>query len=161
MGIPYVVETPFMSISDKIRKLNAMNVPRAEIAKMLGKRYQHVRNVLEADRLKKKASDSADATVGEPSAPPGASPMSNTFFRLEVAPGGGLALPPDLRRALGVEAGGAIVVRPTSDGWEMIDCRSAARHARDLVRNLNPQGVSLVDELLEERRAEAAREQDR
>ncbi len=35
-----------LSVSDKIRALDALGVPRAEIARLLGKRYQHVRNVL-------------------------------------------------------------------------------------------------------------------
>ena len=40
-----------MTVSDKIRALDAAGHPRAEIARVLGKRYQHVRNVLEADKL--------------------------------------------------------------------------------------------------------------
>src|SRR5690242_1483542 len=41
-----------MSIADKIRALDAGGLPRAEIARRLGKRYQHVRNVLEGDKLR-------------------------------------------------------------------------------------------------------------
>ncbi|HEY5007143.1 MAG TPA: hypothetical protein VII42_04010, partial [Caulobacteraceae bacterium] len=37
---------PFTTVSDKIRALDAAGAPRAEIARFLGKRYQHVRNVL-------------------------------------------------------------------------------------------------------------------
>ena len=37
------------TVSNKIRALAAGGVPRAEIARLLGKRYQHVRNVLEDD----------------------------------------------------------------------------------------------------------------
>ena len=40
------------SVSDKIRALAAAGYSRADIARMLGKRYQHVRNVLEADKAK-------------------------------------------------------------------------------------------------------------
>jgi len=35
------------TVAAKIRALAAAGYPRAEIARMLGKRYQHVRNVLE------------------------------------------------------------------------------------------------------------------
>lgn len=45
-----------LNISDKIRALNDFGVPRAQIAKVLGKRYQHVRNVLMAQELKAKSS---------------------------------------------------------------------------------------------------------
>src|ERR1700753_1713892 len=37
------------TVADKIRALAAAGVPRADIARFLGKRYQHVRNVLEGD----------------------------------------------------------------------------------------------------------------
>lgn len=47
-----VVEDQTLSISDKIRELNDMGIARAEIAKLLGKRYQHVRNVLTNDARK-------------------------------------------------------------------------------------------------------------
>lgn len=44
-----IVTDPKLNISGKIRALHGYGVPRAEIAKLLGKRYQHVRNVLLAD----------------------------------------------------------------------------------------------------------------
>ncbi len=40
--------------SDRIRYLNSQGYTRMQIAKLLGKRYQHVRNVLVADALVKK-----------------------------------------------------------------------------------------------------------
>src|SRR6516225_8647367 len=39
----------YATVADKIRALAAEGVPRADIARFLGKRYQHVRNVLEGD----------------------------------------------------------------------------------------------------------------
>ena len=39
-----------LNISDRIRALDRLGMPRAEIARQLGKRYQHIRNVLEASR---------------------------------------------------------------------------------------------------------------
>ena len=40
---------PFSTVSDRIRALDAAGIQRADIARFLGKRYQHVRNVLEGD----------------------------------------------------------------------------------------------------------------
>ena len=40
---------PYATTSDRIRALAAAGAPRAEIARFLGKRYQHVRNVLVDD----------------------------------------------------------------------------------------------------------------
>lgn len=47
-----IVSDDKRSVSDKIRALADIKVPRAEIAKLLGKRYQHVRNVLVAEERK-------------------------------------------------------------------------------------------------------------
>ena len=43
------IAQPHATVADKIRALSAAGVPRADIARFLGKRYQHVRNVLEGD----------------------------------------------------------------------------------------------------------------
>lgn len=51
-----IVSDAKLNVSDKIRALHHYGVPRAEIAKRLNKRYQHVRNVLVADEQKKHAS---------------------------------------------------------------------------------------------------------
>jgi hypothetical protein len=47
-----IVSDPKLNVSSKIRALHSYGVPRAEIAKLLNKRYQHVRNVLVADEQK-------------------------------------------------------------------------------------------------------------
>ena len=44
-----VIAQPHATVADKIRALSAAGVARADIARFLGKRYQHVRNVLEDD----------------------------------------------------------------------------------------------------------------
>ncbi len=40
------------TVSGKIRYLDKQGYPRADIARALGKRYQHVKNVLDADVVK-------------------------------------------------------------------------------------------------------------
>lgn len=47
-----IVSDEGLNVSQKIRALNDLGVPRAEIARLLGKRYQHVRNVLVAEDQK-------------------------------------------------------------------------------------------------------------
>lgn len=47
-----VVSDRRLNVSDKIRELNRMGISRAQIARLLNKRYQHVRNVLVADERK-------------------------------------------------------------------------------------------------------------
>jgi hypothetical protein len=51
-----IVSDEELNVSEKIRALGNLGVPRAEIAKLLGKRYQHVRNVLIAEEQKARMS---------------------------------------------------------------------------------------------------------
>lgn len=48
-----IVNDPNLTMSSKIRTLASMDVPRGQIAKLVNRRYQHVRNVL-ITPLKKK-----------------------------------------------------------------------------------------------------------
>ena len=75
-----------------------------------------------------------------------------------VTPNGRVVIPADFRKALGVAGGGEIILR-----WEDNELRistmkqnvaRAQRHARKYVKA----GVSLVDELIAERREAAKRE---
>lgn len=44
--INQIVQDPNLSLSSKIRTLSSMNLPRGQIAKLVNRKYQHVRNVL-------------------------------------------------------------------------------------------------------------------
>lgn len=44
--IDQIVQDPKMTISQKIRSLHDLQVPKGQIAKLVNRRYQHVRNVL-------------------------------------------------------------------------------------------------------------------
>ena len=68
-------------------------------------------------------------------------------------------LPASWRRKYGVEASSELVVRERKDGSLRVETRDQGiRRAQALVRRYIPAGVSLVDELLEDRRREARRE---
>ena len=41
-----IVNDPNLTMSSKIRQLSAMNVPRGQIAKLVNRKYQQVRNIL-------------------------------------------------------------------------------------------------------------------
>lgn len=69
-----------------------------------------------------------------------------------IAEGGRVVIPASYRRALGVHPGDQVVLR-LEDGEVRITSRAQARRrARDYVRSLLPKGVSLVEELIQERR---------
>lgn len=84
--------------------------------------------------------------------------MAKMLHRTKVVSGGRLQVPAELRRQLGLADGdevkmsvvdGELRVRSTRIDWDRI-------HA--LARKYVPEGVSVVDELIADRRAEAARE---
>jgi len=138
------------TVSDKIRALDRAGLPRAEIARMLGKRYQHVRNVLEADKL------AARPGVAETAATysPGLSPMC----RLVVGPRGAFTLPDEVMAALGLGVGDVLIGELEGGRLVLTDGVTAARRARERLRALLPPGPSMADELIADRRREAANE---
>jgi len=155
------------SVSDKIRALDQAGFRKSEIADLLGKRYQHVRNVLvnDARRAGQRApagtrAQSPGRTVGMAEAgAPYESAAADTLIWLDVTPDGRLELPDLLRSALGVGRGGRILAEVAKDGAvSLVSAQTAIRQAQTIFQRYARPGVSVVDELIAERRAEAARE---
>ncbi len=68
-------------------------------------------------------------------------------------------IPAELRRDLGLSPGASVLISETDDGDMLISTPvGGLRRAQELVRRYVQPDVSLADELLAERRAEAARE---
>jgi bifunctional DNA-binding transcriptional regulator/antitoxin component of YhaV-PrlF toxin-antitoxin module len=66
-------------------------------------------------------------------------------------------VPAELRRALGLEAGETLVARVEEDRLVLERPRAALARLRRAFRDAVPEGVSLADELVAERRAEVRR----
>ena len=144
---------PGASVADRIRALAAAGHSRAEIARMLGKRYQHVRNVLEADAAKV-AAEGHESRASE-SGPTG----DGTIHRLAVDHEGRISLPAGVEKALGLRRGGVVIAEMNGDRLVLISSGAALRRAQEFVRSLPiPEGVSLAEELIADRRREAERE---
>ena len=198
--------------SDKIRALDAAGYERADIARYLDIRYQHVRNVLVNDerrRGERKESQLSDEmrermtatttdkdTVSEKIRALSANGYSRSqiadFLEINatqvrnalryagakdggaekdegsdesfgpawvsIGPGGRVVIPATLRRALNIEEGDELYAE-LEDGTIRLSTRMAAVHrARALVRQYIPNDVSLVEELLTERRREVSEE---
>ncbi len=142
--------------SSKIRRLAAAGYERAEIARNLGIRYQFVYNVLtapqpKAERLPRGAAP-ARSESSEPSEP---MPM----WRWTTVGKGGVKLPAEFLEAMGVAEGDQIQLALDGDIVRVLSRAAALRELQNQVRRYVPAGMSLVDELLAERRAEAAREE--
>ena len=138
------------SVSDKIRALDAAGYPRAEIAKLLGKRYQHVRNVLEGDKLSRPQGPPSPETggVAEP---------SSTFggvHRLAIAGDGAVRLPPEVLAALGLRPGGVVISLLEGDRLVVLSTEAAWRRVQALAAPYVRPGEKLAsEELIEERRS--------
>ena len=143
-----------MTVANKIRALAAAGRSRADIARLLGKRYQHVRNVLEADKLPRNSPPSR--AIHEGMEEPG--PAFSGVHRLAVDVDGRVKLPPHVLAALG-GASGILIGELEGDRFVILNSRVAALRARDRVlgASRDPSRV-LSDELIAERRAEAARD---
>jgi hypothetical protein len=138
--------------SAKIRTLGRAGYSRQQIADFLGIRYQHARNVLvDAKRA-------ADGKRLDPEHPKTAKSPQNAV-RLQVGPNGEVTIPAHLLEAAGSAAGKYLLARFDDDEIKLVTPEATARKIQAAVRKFVPEGVSLVDELLKERRREAANEQ--
>ena len=149
------------TVSNKIRALAAGGVPRAEIAKLLGKRYQHVRNVLEGDKLSASAPglSEAEAPLFRHQAAYEPEVRGGGVSRMELSEDGWLKLPPDLIAAWGLRAGSVLMGHLDGETFELITGQTSARRLLERARKLVPLGgPSWSDELIADRRREYLRE---
>lgn len=156
-----------MTVSDKIRALHAAGFPRAEIARLLGKRYQHVRNVLEADRVRERSAEPAGmaeegaAFLSASPSPygPDVQPRGRGAYRLVVRADGSIVLPRELREAFGVASGGVVMARHEGDEFKLVSAATALRRIQQTLEPYMQEGVSWADELIADRRREVEREE--
>ena len=140
--------------SDKIRALYREGYSRSEIRQFLDIRYQHVRNVLVRDGY-------LEPRLSRPSRKEAVKPVSHSTDRPEqvrvvVGPGGRVVIPAAYREALGIEEGDAVVMRVKGDELHAVSDATEVRQVREMIARYVPEDVSLVDELLRERRREVA-----
>lgn len=134
--------------SDKIRALAEAHYERADIARYLDIRYQHVRNVLVNDEKKREKGPSKESHDIPPDQ-----------IWTQIGAGGRLVVPAPYRQMLGIEDGGHVLLRLEDDEVRMIGRDTAIARIQDMVAKYVPEGVSLVDDLLAERRREVEREE--
>ena len=79
--------------------------------------------------------------------------------RVVIGPGGRVVIPAAFRKALGVEQGDAVSIRMENDELRMVSFDTETRRLRETLARYVPEDVSLVDELLKERRREVGAEE--
>ena len=75
-----------------------------------------------------------------------------------VGPGGRVAIPAAFREALGLEVGDAVSMRLEGEELRLVNFDTETLRIRERLARYVPEGVSLVDELIRDRRREAAAE---
>ena len=76
-------------------------------------------------------------------------------IRTKLSNNGRLMLPVKFRRALDLSPGDELILRLEKDSIQVIPLQLAVLQAQKLVGKYNPEGKSLVEELLAARREEA------
>ena len=79
-------------------------------------------------------------------------------IRTQISKSGRIIVPARLRKALDLQAGDEIVLRLENGSIRMIPLRQAIALAQKKVRKYAPEGISLVDALIDARRVEATGE---
>ncbi len=74
---------------------------------------------------------------------------------LRIEPGGRVVIPEALLRALDLKVGDPVILEADGDELRLRSLRRAIAEIQALVRQYVPEGVSLVDELIADRRREA------
>jgi bifunctional DNA-binding transcriptional regulator/antitoxin component of YhaV-PrlF toxin-antitoxin module len=64
-----------------------------------------------------------------------------------------------MRAALGIQPGDKVIVQRDGNELRIYTFKEALRRAQAIVRSVIPEGVSLVDELIADRRREASDEE--
>ncbi len=81
-----------------------------------------------------------------------------TQVKTRLDRGGRVVIPAEYRRALGLSPGEEVILRLEDGEIRLLSLTQAIRRAQAIVRQYVPDDRSLSDELIAERRAEAARE---
>ena len=78
-----------------------------------------------------------------------------TQTRTKLTEGGRIVIPSEYRQALGLQIGDEVILRLEDGEVRIFTPEQAIKHAQELVRRFIPEGRSLSDELIAERRMES------
>ncbi|MGA0601815.1 AbrB/MazE/SpoVT family DNA-binding domain-containing protein [Caulobacter sp. KR2-114] len=164
---------PYATVSDRIRALDAAGVARADIARFLGKRYQHVRNVLEGDQQKggyvlghadlsgvqQGVEEGGAAFDGPMNDPRFIEARGGGAYRLVVRPDGSVVLPREVRDAFNTDRDKIVLGFLEGDEFKLISADTAMRQVQEMVRRYIPEGTMASESLIADRRREAEAEE--
>jgi AbrB family looped-hinge helix DNA binding protein len=83
---------------------------------------------------------------------------THPVYRCKVDPANRVVLPADVRRRLGIAKGDEVLLEVDDWGIRITTAAQALKQAQEYFCSLGASDVSMTDELIRERREEAARE---
>ncbi len=83
---------------------------------------------------------------------------SHETFHARLDPAGRVLIPANARQKLGIGPGDELIVEVDEQGLRITTTQQALKDIQDYFATIKKPGVSIVDELIRERREEAARE---
>ncbi len=138
--------------ADKIRALHLRGYSRSDIKNFLEIRYQHVRHVLVRSGYNEiKLEQPPGSTDSEVDESPNAYPDSEW---VKVGPAGRLVIPAKFRKALGIEEEKEVLIELKGNQLHLLTWKENLRRIQEELKRHVPEGVSIVDELIAERRQE-------
>ncbi len=81
-----------------------------------------------------------------------------TRVKAKIGNDGRIVIPAEYRKELGLKPGDHVILALEDDEIRLYTLKRAVKRAQELVRRYNPEGRRLSEELIRERREEAARE---
>jgi bifunctional DNA-binding transcriptional regulator/antitoxin component of YhaV-PrlF toxin-antitoxin module len=165
------VAGPQVTVSGKIRALDAAGYARADIARFLGKRYQHVRNVLEDDAQRSSGGyviGRADLSgLREESAPFRSDGDDAAYvqarglgnYRLVVRPDGSILLPKEIAEVLNAQPGKAVMAKLDGAEFNLVSVETAIAEVQEFMASHRPKDGGVVERYLKDKYEEAAREE--
>lgn len=82
----------------------------------------------------------------------------SSIFHGRIGKGGRLVIPAEVRQQLHLDEGAEVVMEVSADGLRLAGIDQTVKEIQAYCRQFVPEGESVVDELLRERKDEAARE---
>ena len=83
------------------------------------------------------------------------------YTRLKIDSAGRIVIPAEMRAAMMVKPGDTVTARVVDGEFRIVSPEASLRRVQAIARKIIPPGVSLVDELIADRREEALREDER
>lgn len=146
-------------LAEEITRAKGRRATRAEVidayvaeggnADTASTQYWHWKKAYEAEQQRQRQADGSAEDR----------PRSTSSAQLTIAPDGRVVIPAEMRAAMQIGPDGKVTARVVDGELRVLSWKTAIRRAQEALRRRVPSGVSLADELIAERRAEAQLEE--